>query len=61
VETFVQAVGAFYKGPLLNYLFMENPRTVLRRSITSILSGDVFTSESIWIRDLRVRLADMNT
>ncbi len=60
VETFIQAVDAFYKGPLLEYLFAENPRTVLRRSITSILSGDVFTSESIWIRDLRVRLAEMN-
>ena len=47
-------------GLLLQYLFAENPRTVLRRSITSILAGDVFTSESIWIRDLRLRLAALN-
>jgi hypothetical protein len=59
-ETFISAVGAFYRGPLLQYLFAENPRTVLRRSITSILAGDVFTSESIWIRDLRLRLAALN-
>ncbi len=60
VDTFVAAVGAFYNGPLLQYLFAENPRTVLRRSITSILAGDVFSTDPFWLRDLRLRLAEMN-
>jgi len=59
-ETFLSAVGAFYRGPLLGYLFAENPRTVLRRSITSILAGEVFNSDPFWLRDLRLRLQEMN-
>lgn len=59
LETFVSAVGAFYRGPLLQYLFAENPRTFLRRSVTSILAGDVFENDSIWIRDMRLRLGTM--
>jgi flavin-dependent dehydrogenase len=58
VETFVLAVQAFYAGPLVDYLFAEDKHTVLRRSITSLLAGDVW-HDSVWLRDARRRFADM--
>lgn len=57
-ETFILAVQSFYAGPLVEYLFAENKHTALRRSITSLLAGDVFT-DSVWLRDARTRLRDM--
>ena len=58
-ELFVSAVQAFYAGTLPRYIFTDNPRTYLRRAITSMLSGDVFTDER-WARDMRTRLSQMN-
>jgi 2-polyprenyl-6-methoxyphenol hydroxylase-like FAD-dependent oxidoreductase len=57
-ETFVLAVKAFYAGPLVDYLFADNKHTALRRSVTSLLAGDVFT-DAVWLRDARRRLAEM--
>ncbi len=57
-ETFVLAVRAFYAGPLVGYLFADNKHTALRRSITSLLAGDVF-DDPVWLRDARVRLEQM--
>lgn len=57
-ETFVLAVQAFYAGPLVDYLFAEDKHAVLRRSITSLLAGDVW-HDSIWLRDARRRFAEM--
>lgn len=57
-ETFVLAVQAFYAGPLVEYLFADNKHTALRRSITSLLAGDVW-HDSVWLRDARRRLGEM--
>jgi flavin-dependent dehydrogenase len=57
-ETFILAVRAFYSGPLVGLLFAEDKHVALRRSITSLLAGDVF-GESIWLRDTRNRLREM--
>lgn len=57
-ETFILAVQAFYAGPLVDYLFAEEKHTALRRSITSLLAGDVY-SDAVWLRDTRLRLQEM--
>ncbi len=57
-ETFILAVQAFYAGPLMESIFAENKHTALRRSITSLLAGDVFT-DAVWLRDTRLRLKEM--
>jgi flavin-dependent dehydrogenase len=57
--TFTDAVHAFYAGGLLRYLFAEKKHTFLRRSVTSLLSGDVYSPDTRWIKDVRVRLAEM--
>jgi flavin-dependent dehydrogenase len=57
-ETFILAVQAFYAGPLMEQIFSPNKHTALRRSITSLLAGDVFT-DSVWLRDTRLRLKEM--
>jgi flavin-dependent dehydrogenase len=57
-ETFVLAVQSFYAGPLVDYLFAPDKHAVLRRSITSLLAGDVFT-DAVWLRDTRMRLTEM--
>ncbi len=57
-ETFILAVQAFYAGPLMDSIFAENKHQALRRSITSLLAGDVFT-DAVWLRDARLRLAEM--
>lgn len=57
-ETFILAVRAFYSGPLVGLLFAEDKHVALRRSITSLLAGDVF-GDSIWLRDTRTRLREM--
>jgi flavin-dependent dehydrogenase len=58
-DTFVDAVQAFYSGGLIKYLFAEKKHTFLRRSITSLLAGDVYSPDARWIKDVRVRLAEM--
>ncbi len=58
VGLFLTAVRGFYKGALQPYIFTDNPRTYLRRAITSMLSGDVF-SEERWARDMRERLGGL--
>ncbi|MBX3208484.1 MAG: tryptophan 7-halogenase [Labilithrix sp.] len=57
-ETFILAVQAFYAGPLVGYLFAEDKHSALRRSITSLLAGDVF-GDAVWLRDTRLRLKAM--
>jgi flavin-dependent dehydrogenase len=57
-ETFILAVQAFYAGPLMESLFADNKHEALRRSITSLLAGDVF-SDAVWLRDARLRFAEM--
>jgi flavin-dependent dehydrogenase len=57
-EMFLCAVQGFYAGRLQRYMFEGSPRTYLRRSITSILSGDVF-GDARWLRDMRTRLASL--
>jgi flavin-dependent dehydrogenase len=57
-EMFLSAVEAFYAGKLQTYMFTDNPRTYLRRAITSLLSGDVF-GDARWARDMRTRLVQL--
>ena len=57
-ETFILAVQAFYAGPLMEAIFAENKHNALRRSITSLLAGDVF-HDSVWLRDTKLRLREM--
>jgi flavin-dependent dehydrogenase len=57
-ETFILAVQAFYAGPLMEAIFTENKHNALRRSITSLLAGDVFT-DAVWLRDTKLRLREM--
>lgn len=57
-EMFILAVQSFYAGPLVHHLFAEHKHTALRRSITSLLAGDVWT-DAVWLRDTRVRLEAM--
>jgi flavin-dependent dehydrogenase len=59
-EMFILAVQAFYAGPLMEAIFAENKHAAVRRSITSLLAGDVFT-DAIWLRDTRLRFAEMIT
>jgi flavin-dependent dehydrogenase len=57
-EMFLTAVQGFYARKLQPYMFTDNPRTYLRRAITSLLSGDVF-SDARWARDMRTRLGPL--
>jgi flavin-dependent dehydrogenase len=56
-ELFIGAVQSFYDGELTKYLFAERPRPFLKKSITSMLAGDVFTPEARWSSDLRTRFS----
>ncbi|MCA9588988.1 MAG: tryptophan 7-halogenase [Myxococcales bacterium] len=58
MRVFTDAVRAFYAGELASYLFAPNKRTVLRRSITSLLAGDVM-GDPVWLRDVAARVARM--
>ncbi len=58
-STFVDAVQAFYAGGLIRYLFAEKQHTFLRRSITSLLAGDVYSLDARWLTDVRARLKEM--
>jgi flavin-dependent dehydrogenase len=55
-ELFIGAVQAFYEGRLTPYLMAENPRAYLKRAITSMLAGDVFTPAR-WSNDIATRFA----
>jgi flavin-dependent dehydrogenase len=57
-ETFLQAVQSFYAGPLAEYVFAPDKHVALRRSITSLLAGDVF-GDAVWLRDVRRRLREL--
>lgn len=57
-ETFILAVQCFYRGPLVAHLFTKDKHAALRRSITSLLAGDVY-GDAIWLRDIRLRLREM--
>ncbi len=57
-DLFVEAVRAFYSGSLVKYLFAANPKTYVRRAVTSMLSGDVF-EDTRWNRELRARLGQL--
>lgn len=59
-ETYVVTVQAFYRGPLVAHLFAEDKHAALRRSITSLLAGDVY-GDAIWLRDVRLRLAALTS
>jgi flavin-dependent dehydrogenase len=51
-ELFVGTVQAFYAADLVKYLFADPQHPFLRRSITSLLSGDVFDEDARWRREL---------
>ncbi len=55
-ETYVGVVQAFYAGPLIDLLFDENQRDMMRRMITSVLAGDVFHDDKPrWLREVERR------
>jgi flavin-dependent dehydrogenase len=55
-ETYVGVVQAFYDGPLIELLFDEGQRDMMRRMITSVLAGDVFHEEKPrWLREVERR------
>lgn len=53
-DLFLGAVQGFYAGELVSYLFAQPQHPFLRRAITSMLSGYVF-SDAVWARDMRTR------
>lgn len=59
VDVFVDAVRAFYRGTLIDLLFAQNRRAVLRRALTSVLAGDVFDPTARWYPMMRAHLADL--
>ncbi len=54
-DLFTGVVQAFYSGDLIAYIFADPQHPFLRRSITSLLSGDVFAGDSRWVREMRTR------
>ncbi len=54
-ELFAGAVQAFYAEDLAEAVFAEPQRTVLRKTITSMLAGDVSGEDLAWRRFLRSR------
>jgi flavin-dependent dehydrogenase len=52
-ELFAGAVQAFYEGPLSDRIFEQPQRKILRQTITSMLAGDVFNEDAVWVRFLR--------
>jgi len=51
---FTGVVQAFYSGDLIPQIFADPQHPFLRRSITSLLSGDVF-GDALWVREMRTR------
>jgi len=54
-DLFTGAVQAFYDGDLVSYLFADPQHPFLRRAITSMLSGDVFSENARWACEMRAR------
>lgn len=57
-DLFLGAVQSFYRGELRHLLFTRDQRSVLRRTITSMLAGDVFHEEGeapLWVPTLSER------
>jgi len=57
-DLFLGAVQSFYRGELRGMLFAQKQRPALRKTITSMLAGDVFHEESpgpLWAAFLRER------
>ena len=57
-DLFLGAVQSFYRGELRSLLFARDQRSVLRRTITSMLAGDVFHDErtaALWVGYFRER------
>ena len=54
-ELFLGSVQAFYGGTLHDYLFTHNQHPFLRHAITSMLAGDVFSSDARWTREMASR------
>jgi flavin-dependent dehydrogenase len=52
---FTGVVQAFYAGDLIPQIFADPQHPFLRRAITSLLSGDVFTGDARWVREMRTR------
>jgi flavin-dependent dehydrogenase len=60
-ELFLGSVQAFYRGSLTPYLFADDQHPFLRRAITSMLAGDVFTGDERWAREMRARFPATTT
>ncbi|WP_394822310.1 NAD(P)/FAD-dependent oxidoreductase [Pendulispora albinea] len=54
-EMFLGSVQAFYDGTLTEYLFADKPHPFMKRSITSMLVGDVFNGDARWTREIQQR------
>jgi flavin-dependent dehydrogenase len=55
-ETYIGVVQAFYEGPLIELLFDQNQRDMMRKMITSVLAGDVFHDDKPrWLREVERR------
>lgn len=54
-ELFLGSVQAFYRGSLTPYLFADDQHVFLRRAITSMLAGDVFTGHDRWVKEMQSR------
>lgn len=52
-ELYAGAVQAFYDGPLADRIFEQPQRKILRQTVTSMLAGDVFNQDAVWVRFLR--------
>jgi flavin-dependent dehydrogenase len=54
-DLFTGAVQGFYSGDLVPHIFADPQHPFLRRAITSMLSGDVFSGDVRWVREMRTR------
>jgi flavin-dependent dehydrogenase len=55
-RTYIGVVQAFYQGSLVDLLFDEGKRDLMKRMITSVLAGDVFHDDPPrWLREVERR------
>ena len=55
-RTYIGVVQAFYQGSLVDLLFDEGKRDLMKRMITSVLAGDVFHDDRPrWLREVERR------
>jgi flavin-dependent dehydrogenase len=55
-RTYIGVVQAFYQGSLVDLLFDNGKRDVMKRMITSVLAGDVFHDDPPrWLREVERR------